>query len=461
MFYDYLVGASSDGQISKETGLARDWTVSNDNKTFTFYLREGIKFHNGDEVTAEDVKFSIERAIGPASVASNAKLLTDVIESIEVQDPYTLVIRTVNPEIFMLIYMSQIIGGQEGMVVPKNYIMENGDDYFTRHPVGTGPYRVVEFENGSHLKLEAQPNHWLIGVPKYEYVTFLIIPEESTRIAALKTNSADVILISGDALNQVSDYNVFLNAGTATDGGYFDAQWDETSPYSDVRVREAMNIAINRQEIVEYVYNGMVDVAAVGPVANDVYSYGAAKLAPYPYDPERAKQLLAEAGYPDGFDINIMTYPRPAAPLNVVMAEILAGYWAPIGINVNVVLTDWGTARAAVVAKEVENQVRLHGGVGGRPIVSSLYRNLLHSEGLLTSSSYPELDSLIDSIVSANDLDEYADFVRQINTYVHDNYLEIPIASTGALLATTTAITEWEFPKMPYDYGYELQVMQE
>jgi len=181
LMFDYLVGVTPDGQPSKDGGLATRWEPSQDHRRWTFHLRRGVKFHTGEEVTAEDVKFSLQRAIGKRSTTGYAGPLRTLIQDIETPAPDRVVIVTKEPTLIIPTYLSRSLS-TEGMILPKKYLEANGDDVFARKPVGSGPYRFVEQVTGSHIKLTAVDSHWRIGAPKYKTVTFKLVPEETTRL---------------------------------------------------------------------------------------------------------------------------------------------------------------------------------------------------------------------------------------------------------------------------------------
>src|SRR6266480_6275730 len=202
LMFDYLVGVTPDGQPSKDGGLATRWEPSQDHRRWTFHLRRGVKFHTGEEATSEDVKFSLQRAIGKRSTTGYAGPLRTLIVDIETPAPDRVVIVTKDPTLIIPTYLSRSLS-TEGIVLPKKYIEANGDDVFARKPIGTGPYKFVEQVVGSHIKMTAVDNHWRIGVPKYKNVTFKLVPEETTRIALLRRGEVDVADVSRERVKEL------------------------------------------------------------------------------------------------------------------------------------------------------------------------------------------------------------------------------------------------------------------
>jgi ABC-type transport system substrate-binding protein len=196
------VGTTPDGQPSPNGGIATKWEHSPDYRRWTFQLRKGVKFHNGDDLTSEDVKFSLQRAMGKRSTTGYAGILRSMVQDIETPAPDRVVIVTKEPALIVPNYLSRSLS-TEGMVLPKKYIEANGDDVFARKPVGSGPYRFVEQVTGSHVKLAAVDNHWRIGTPKYKNVTFRLVPEETTRIALLRRGEVDIAELSRERVKEL------------------------------------------------------------------------------------------------------------------------------------------------------------------------------------------------------------------------------------------------------------------
>ena len=258
MIFDYLVGSTLDGQPSPTGGIATRWENSPDYKRWTFHLRKGVKFHNGDDLTSEDVKFSLQRATGKRSTTGYAGPLRTLIQDIETPAPDRVVIVTKEPTLIIPTYLSRALS-TEGMVLPKKYIEANGDDAFARKPVGSGPYRFVEQVTGSHIKLAAVDNHWRIGTPKYKTMMFRLVSEETTRIALLRRGEADVADVSRERVTELERESFpvhFRREEAILSMWWVFAPEGWPPPAKDKRVREAMNIAVDRNEIAQAIFAG-------------------------------------------------------------------------------------------------------------------------------------------------------------------------------------------------------------
>ena len=274
--------------------LAESWTVSADQRVYEFKLREGLKFHNGDPFTAEDVKFSFQRSKG-------AKILKEKVREVEVVGPYRVRFHLLEPfPDFMAFYGTLATGA--AWIVPKKYVEQVGLEGFKKQPIGLGPYKFVSHTPGLELIMEAFEGYWR-KVPSVKRLVFKSVPEPTTRAAMLKRGEVDVayLLDAPQALELQRDPTLKL----AFSGGigvffldFFD-QWDPKSPWADRRVRLAANHAIDRRALSE-----AETLGASKPTGNIIpraFEF-ALPIESYPYDPAKAKQLLAEAGYSNGFD---------------------------------------------------------------------------------------------------------------------------------------------------------------
>lgn len=346
--------------IDTDTGLsvpnlATSWEHNENNTVWTVYLREGVQFHDGwGEMTAEDVKFSIERLIRPDSATVNAIFLAQLIKEVNVLDRYKLEIHLNSPTIdFVPIYLRGGSANSEGMVMSKAYWDAVGDEGFAKHPIGTGRWIFKEFRPGDYIEYEAADEHWSGVLPEFDRLVLMEVPEAGTRAAMLKRGEADIIDVPVDmALNlQEEGYNLLSVKNTVVGSIRFWGNWqqeakDRNLPITNVKVRKALSLAINREEITKELFGGLFDPWALpGGVAREGAEIDMEKWDPwvkenYRYDPELAKELLAEAGYPDGFEIIMWASDTPRGPWHTQVTEVIASYWQEIGVTANIQYVD-------------------------------------------------------------------------------------------------------------------------
>ncbi|HET7875487.1 MAG TPA: ABC transporter substrate-binding protein [Methylomirabilota bacterium] len=298
--------------------------------TWELKLRRGVKFHNGEPFTAESVKFSFERVLNPEQKSPIRGNFT-WIKSVDIVDDYTVRITTQRP--YPLIH-EILTFGNFGMVPPK-YVREKGDAHFARNPVGTGPFRFVDWRKGEQLTVEANDQYWK-GAPAIKTLVFRVIPEPATQIAELLSGGVDLIrAVPPDQLPAIKNSTVARVTATKILRVVFlqmdgDARAGKT-PLTDVRVRRAVNHAINVDEIMQKILGGL---AVRAPSGGSPLAFGTdLSIKPHAFDSERAKKLLAEAGFANGFDITLTTYAGSIVNVEQV-AQAAMGYLGRVGIRV-------------------------------------------------------------------------------------------------------------------------------
>jgi peptide/nickel transport system substrate-binding protein len=458
MMFDYLVGSTLDGQPSPAGGIATKWENSPDHKRWTFHLRKGVKFHNGDDLTSEDVKFSLQRATGKRSTTGYAGPLRALIQDIETPAPDRVVIVTKEPTLIIPTYLSRALS-TEGMVLPKKYIEANGDDVFARKPVGSGPYRFVEQVTGSHIKLAAVDNHWRTGTPKYKTMLFRLVSEETTRIALLRRGEADVADVSRERVKELEAENFpvhFRRDEAILSMWWVFAPEGWPAPAKDKRVREAMNIAVDRGEIAQAIFAGRAEPAAIPMGLSWSFKDIGFKTTPemsYAYDPARAKKLLADAGHPNGFALDVYAYQLPGLPEGKAMAEAVAGYWEKIGIKPKLIPVDYPAFRKLWVDRKVP------GAVGYYNIAN---RNWIGTYALLEKQAYspskandtandPEIDGMIAQVMSQTDREKINALMRNIYTRLRSEHYGVPLVYLHSPYATSKTLGKWNPGTVMYD----------
>jgi len=396
--------------------LAESWTTTPDGLSYEFVLRRGVKFHNGEPVTAEDVKFSMERYRGAASGPFKTR-----IASIDVLDPSRVRFRFKRPwPDFMTFYGTMATGA--GWIVPKKYVEKVGDDGFKRAPIGAGPYRFVSFTPGVELVLEAFDGYWR-KTPSVKRLVFKSIPDESTRLAMLKRGEADIAYsIRGalaEELQRTPGLTLKPNYPPGTFWLVFPDQWtDPRSPWVDKRVRLAAGYAIDRPAINRAETLGFSRITGSMIPHNFEFYWP----APMPvYDPKKSRQLLTEAGYPNGFDAG--EYFCDASYAN--LGEGVVNYLQTVGIRVQMRPLE----RAAFITqnsqKKLKNIVQTASGAFGN--AATRLDAFVAAGGTFTYGSYPDIEGLIGEQASEMDPKKREAVLQRIQQLIVDKAMIAPI----------------------------------
>jgi len=406
--------------------LAESWTVSKDGATYEFVIRKGVTFHNGDPVTAEDVKFSFERYRGAA-----AKLLKDRVREVQVVDPGRIrfVLKEPWPD-FMTFYGTSATGA--AWIVPRRYVEKVGDDGFLKAPVGAGPYRVVSFTPGVDLVLEAFEGYWR-KVPSVKRLVFRSMTDETTRAAALKAGDVDIVyLLSGPTAEEVRRTpSLRLVAARPPGVPYLDLpeQWDPKSPWHDRRVRLAASHALDRNALNQAETLGLS--RPTGAVIPRVLEFSRS-YDPPAHDPAQAKRLLAEAGYPNGFDAGDLT---PFPPY-FSLAEAIGNYLQAVGVRT--------MERAAFLTAWREKKLRgVIMGLGA-PAGNAATRIEVYvtKGGIYSSGVVPEIEDLFQRQAREMDRRKREALLHQIQQIMHDRVMHVPIYELAFLWGVGPRVEE-------------------
>ncbi len=410
--------------------LAESWTVSRDGLTYDFLLRKGVKFHNGDPVTAEDVKFSFDRYRGAA-----AKLLKDRVREIQVVDPGRIrfVLKEAWPD-FMTFYGTSATGA--AWIVPKRYLEKVGDDGFLKAPVGAGPYRVVSFNPGIDLVLEAFDGYWR-KTPSVKRLVFRSMPDETTRAAALKAGDVDIVyLLSGPTAEEIKRTPGFKLVAAKPPGvPYLDLpeQWDPKSPWHDRRVRLAASLALDRNALNQAETLGLS--RPTGGLIPRVLEF-AKVFEPPPYDPAQAKKLLAEAGYPSGFDAGDLT---PFPPF-FGLAEGLVNYLQTVGIRTRLRTMERAAFLSAWRDKKLKGVIMGLGAPAGN--AATRIETYVTKGGIYSSGVVPEIEDLFARQSRELDRKKREAMLHQIQQIMVDRVMYVPIYELAFLWGVGPRVEE-------------------
>jgi peptide/nickel transport system substrate-binding protein len=399
---------------SMAPSLAESWSVSPDGLVYEFALRKGVRFHNGDPVTADDVKFSFERYKG-----IYARTLKERVAAVETPDPARVRFRLKQPWPDFMTYYGTLATGA-GWIVPRKYVEKVGDDGFKKAPIGAGPYRFVSFTPGIELVVEAFEGYWR-KTPSVKRLVFRVIPDPATRLAALKRGEVDIAF---SMIGELAD-EVRRTPGLAVKPVFpsthwlsFPDQWDPKSPWHDRRVRLAANLAIDRQAINEARTAGMSRItSSIVPSTFELYW-----VPPPPvYDPVAARRLLAEAGYPGGFDAGDYFCDMTSADA----AEAVIGYLQAVGIRAKLRPLERAAFNKGMADKKLKNLVQVIGGGFGN--AATRLEAYVYSGGTYAYGSYPDIDSLFREQAGELDRGKREALLHRVQQLVHDRAIFAPI----------------------------------
>jgi peptide/nickel transport system substrate-binding protein len=393
--------------------LAESWTVSPDQKAYEFKLREGLRFHNGDSFTAEDVKFSFQRSKG-------SRILREKVREVEIVDSYRVRFRLNEPwPDFMTFYGTMV--STAGWIVPKRYVEQVGDDGFKRHPIGLGPYRFVSHTPGVELVMEAFEGYWR-KIPSVKRLVYKVVPDATTRFAMLRRGEVDIayILDAPDARSLQSHPSLRLGYSGGISFFYLDFldQWDPKSPWADRRVRLAANYAIDRQAISDAETLGASK--PTGSVIPRAFEF-ALPIDPYPYDPAKAKALLAEAGFPNGFDAGELQVLPPFFSVGGMVLD----YLRAVGIKLQMRQMERAAFFAAFSAKKLKGLCVCMTAIYGN--AASRISEIVPSTGTFAYGGYPDIDALYKEQALETDRNKREAQLQQIQQILHERVRFGPI----------------------------------
>jgi peptide/nickel transport system substrate-binding protein len=417
--------------------LAESWSESPDGLMYEFKLRQGLRFHNGDPCTAEDVKFSFERYRGTGANELHAN-----VQELEIVDPLTVRFHLKVPwPDFMTFYGTTATGA--GLVVPKSYLEQVGQDGFKKHPIGLGPYKFISHTPGVEVVLEAYDGYWR-KVPHVKRLIMKGVPEGTTRLAMLKKEEADItIAMDGPVAEEVRRDPRLTLVDTRAPSIFwieFTEQWNPTSVWADKRMRLAVNYALDRQAINEAACLGYCPPSGV--VIPRLMDY-ALPVEPFPYDPQKAKQLLAEAGYPHGLDAGELV---PIPPFFVV-AEAVVNYLNAVGIRVRMRPMERAVFYAAWREKKLRGLFLTAAGASGN--AATRVETFIYSKGAYAYGGYPDIDELFQQQARERDRAKREALLHRIQQLTVERVMFAPIVDLRGLMGVGPRLAEHTINSIP------------
>ncbi len=462
--HDYVIEQDTDGNMV--AGLATEWVASEDGLTWTFTIRGDVIFHNGDPVTADDVAWSWERTIFDPASTHTIVGRAPVVESITAEGDQVVVV-TNTPQATLPMWFSEIDGGSAGAVYSKAYYDEVGDEMWS-NPIGTGPYQFVSMEGEEAATLtafvdEARSDWQKERTPAFKDLTIRAAPDSSTRVALLQTGEADVVPLPISAVEELEATGAELievPAATQSVMWCMGFSMNPDSPCNDVGVREALSIAIDRQGIADSVFRGYAQPSAsfMGGEGSHGNPEG---LEPPPYDPERAEQLLAEAGFDSSnpLQVELVVADVPGdMPLMPTMAEAIAGNYADIGVEATVSVGEEEANKEALFGFEFNGQEP-----GDPPTPITMYMRGMDNRyyfvdeqaTLFTDDSengssvwndeeFPEMSERLRAIQAEFDIDTQGEMMADYHQWMADNWLQVPLLSASAVFGVSDKVGGWD-----------------
>ncbi|PWV61066.1 ABC transporter substrate-binding protein [Plasticicumulans acidivorans] len=428
-------------------GLAESWDISTDGLTYTFHLRKGVKFHTTAEFkptrdfNADDVLFSFLRQLDPnhpfhkVSGGSYEYFegmgMPEVIDKVEKLDDYTVRFTLKRAEAPFLADIAMDFASIMSAEYADKMMKAGTPEVIDFKPVGTGPFQLVNYQKDAVIRYKANPDYWR-GRAKIDNLVFAITPDASVRYAKLDAGECQVMAYPNpaDLDKMAKDPKINLLHQPGLNIGYLSFNV-EKKPFDDVRVRQALNLAVNKAAIIEAIYQGAGTVAK-NPIPPTIWSYNDA-VKDYPYDPEQAKKLLAEAGYPNGFDTDLWAMPvqRPYNPNARRMAEMIQADWAKVGVKAKIVSYEWGEYLKRL--KAGDHQTALMGWTGDNGDPDNFLATLLSCDAAKNGSNYSKwcyapYEELITKARSVSDLAERTRLYEQAQVVFKEQAPWITIA---------------------------------
>ncbi|WP_026907194.1 ABC transporter substrate-binding protein [Paucisalibacillus globulus] len=324
--YDGLLIGDTDGSL--KPSLAEDYRISDDGLTYTFTIREGVTFHNGEPLTVEDVQYSFDRLMG-TTTGEPLSSDFDNIASLNTPDDKTFVITLQEPNSAFLTYLTAL----NSAIVPKS-----NDGKHNENPIGTGAFKFNSYSPENNLVLEKNENYWKEGLPYLDKVTFTFQPDDQTALLSLQAGEMDIVSVGSHRVSEVEEqFNLeYQDSNSVLLMGYN----QERELFTDIRVRQAINYAVNKDDIIEAAFSGYATKLGsnMSPAMGDVFKEGMEDT--YKQDVDKAKELLAEAGYADGFSTTISISSHAALYTNV--AQVVVENLKEIGIHAEIEVVEWG-----------------------------------------------------------------------------------------------------------------------
>lgn len=460
--YDTLIGLDADGNYEPKRSIAESWNASADGKTYTFKIRDGVTFSNGDKLTSEDVVYSFSRLKESWVTSPDAVVIAKNISSITAPDARTVVMTVAQPSLVWFSYLSTR-SALVAAIIPKKHVESVGRETFNKTPIGSGPYKIEKNNPGVSLTLvPSADRHWDAGIPRWTKIDLSVVPEEATRRAMLQSGQVDAASISRGSIPQMTQakMNILTNKDQLATFVVPFNTWQKNLPISDARVRKALSLAVDRESLCKNLLQGACETGWISmPYTWDPARKNFTGAKDWGYDPSQAKALLKEAGYADGFDIQLFSGALAGLAEAQDLNEAIAGMYRAIGLRAKITPIEYSawvnsTWCVGPNRQDLPMSTMFLNPYGNRFWTMTHAAILYASDGRCTVAHDPALDAMIKAGQNAPTEEEYIKATTTLGEKIKSEALATMLFQTGPVFAADPAkLTEWKFPRIPNGLG--------
>jgi len=431
--YDGLLVGDTDGSL--KPALAEDYRISDDGLTYTFTIRDGVTFHNGDPLTVEDILYSFDRLMG-TETGEPLSSDFDNIASLDTPDDKTFVITLKEPNSAFLSYLTAL----NSAILPKS-----NDGKHNEQPIGTGAFAFNSYNPENNLVLDKNENYWKEGLPYLDKVTFTFQPDDQTALLSLQAGEMDIVAVGSHRVPEVEDqFNLeYQDSNSVLLVGYN----QEREPFQDVRVRQAINYAVNKDDVIEAAFSGYATKLGsnMSPAMGDVFKAGLEDT--YKRDVEKAKALLAEAGYADGFSTTISISSHAALYTNV--AQVVVENLKEVGIQAEIEVVEWGVWLERVYQGR-DYDMTIIDFTGVLSPYETINRYVSDAGNNFFNFSHAEYDQLMDEVLTESNPDRQKEIYYRLQEILSEEAAAVYLADYQIIWALNPKLEGYKL--YPYFY---------
>ena len=450
--YDHLAGVNPDGRLDARFGLLSGWKVNTSADSFTLTIRENARWHDGEPVSADDVRSSLEYYFREDATCGVCGTMSEAVDIIEVVDNNNVTLHLSKPDVVFMGLLASIEGD---LPLLPSHVLDNNPDMLQRNPVGSGPWRFAAISQGASIEYESNKDYWNIErTSSFDKLSISLVPEESERIALMQTDKIDLAPIGVASIENVKSSGLSVDGPEhvlSTTLRYF-MSYDENVLTSNLEFRKALALSIDMNEIVAANFPPEAAIVATGSALFPPVSPGYLEDLPaYPYDPDEARNLLRQSGY-NGDAVNLLSLVAYGMSEMPRINEMIVEDWKAVGINAQVVPTEWPAVQPRALARpqefaEFAPVPVLHGAAPARPggDINGVRRYLSGADGAMLTYFAPNVaDGMLNQLELTADDDERAIILQALNRKTYREFWAIPILWRHDTYAVNPTLIGWQ-----------------